>query len=102
MHQNMDLDARRKDFIPNYIDQSFKDESRNSHFLMGHFKPNFNTSFQSQYQPNYEIQDNTSIAKLIMHNNISPSHKMGNDKVLYDTETHVKFISPLINKNKYK
>lgn len=98
MHQNTDLEARRKDFKMVCIDQNLKNELRNSHFKMGHFQTNFKTSFQSQYQPFDEVPDNSG--NLFSQNNKKYSHKMGSDRITYNSETHIKFISPQMDKNK--
>lgn len=84
-----------------HIDQNLKNELRNSHFHMGHYKSNFSTLNQSQFQPKDETVDN-SMNKLIAENNKSYSHKMGTDKIVYDSESHVKFISPFLHKNKFQ
>lgn len=99
MSQNIDLEARRKDFKMVHIDQNLKNELRNSHFHMGHFKSNFNTAFQSQFQPRDENNDNKN--NMVNPNtNKTFSHKMGSDKVTYNSETHMKYISPILNKNR--
>jgi hypothetical protein len=98
MSQNMDLEARRKDFQMVQIDQNLKNEFGNSHFHMGNYKSNFYTSFQTQYQQTNENQ-NISLNKFISPNKFS-SYKVGNDKVYYETETQIKFLSPNLNKNK--
>jgi hypothetical protein len=96
----MDLECRRKDFHLVQIDQNLKNELRNSHFHMGNFNSNFYTTFQTQFQQGNE-NPNNSLNKFISPNKIS-SHKVGNDKVYYETETQIKFTSPNLNKNKFQ
>ena len=98
MSQNMDLEARRKDFKMVHLDENLKNELRRSHFLMGNFSPNYNTAFQSQFQQRDNTVDHTA-NKLIALNNKSYSHKMGSDRIVYNSETHMKYISPEMNRN---
>ncbi len=91
MSQNMDLEARRKDFKMVHLDETLKNELRTSHFLMGNSTPSYQTAFQSHYYPM-----NSGHNAAVMFNPHKPmGHKMGNDKVDYNSETHVKYVAPV-------
>ena len=96
MSQNINLEAKRKDFRMVHVNQNLKDELRNSHFHMGHFKTNFNTATHSQFQQRDKLPDTNNFAA----NNRKCAHKMGSDKVVYDSEQNIKFISPLNYKDR--
>lgn len=94
MAQNMDLEARRKDFKMVHLDENLKNELRNSHFLLGNSAPNYQTAFQSQFcakSPNNE----NKFMSTIHHPHKPMGHKMGNDKIEYNSESHMKFITPM-------
>lgn len=90
MAQNTDLEARRKDFRMVHLDENLKNELRTSHFLLGNSTPSYETVFQSQfYAKNSENKFNSTA-----HPHKPMGHKMGKDKVDYNSETHVKYASP--------
>jgi len=99
MAQNSDLESRRKDFQKSTFDENLKYESVNSHFKMGNASPSLQTMFQSQFYG--KITDN----KLTFNPNspLSPNrskigHRMGIDKIEYNTEAASKFLSPVMHK----
>ena len=93
MAQNMDLGERRKDFKMVHLEEKLKNELRTSHFLLGNSTPSYQTAFQSQfYAKNNENKFNSSAHA---HPNKPMGHKMRNDKVEYNSETHVKYASPV-------
>lgn len=92
MAQNMDLEARRKDFKMVYLDENLKNELRTSHFLLGNSNPNYQTVFQSQfYAKNNENKFNSNPH---LNGHKPMGHKMGSDKIEYNSESHIKFASP--------
>lgn len=97
MSQNSDLEARRKDFQMLKLDENLKKELRESHFLLGNFQPNYNTVFQSEYTKK-KVPFNNSENKSFANNNKAYSHKMGSDRITYNSESHTKFISPAMNR----
>ena len=97
MSKNADLEARRKDFKMVHLDENLKNELRKSHFIMGSFTPNYNTTFNCEFNKK-DFVDNNLNNKNKANNIKSEGHKMGIDKVIYKSETHNKFIAPDINK----
>lgn len=94
MAQNLDLEARRKDFKMVHLDENLKNELRTSHFILGNSAPSYQTVFQSQFYNKKENSDNKFNS--LSHHNTQKSlgHKMGNDKIEYNSETHLKYVSP--------
>lgn len=92
MAQNMDLEARRKEFKMVHLDENLKNELRTSHFLLGNSTPSYQTVFRSQfYAKNNENNFNSNAQA---HPNKPMGHKMGNDKVEYNSESHLKYAAP--------
>ena len=80
------------------VDQSLKDELRRCHFHMGHAKADFNTANRSHFQSRDEVTDNSPNKFAQLNKRVSV--KVGSDRVVYDSESNIKFISPLLAKNK--
>jgi hypothetical protein len=90
MAQNSDLEARRKDFKMVHLDENLKNELRTSHFILGNSTPSYQTVFQTQFNKN-DLNDQNK--NLFSHNTTQKAlgHKMGNDKIEYTSETHLKY-----------
>ena len=98
MAQNTDLESKRTNFKMVYLDENLKNELRNSHFTMGNSGPKFTTAFQTDFV-NYENKNSINIKNDSSHKELNKisNYKMGNDKVEYNTESQLKYITPIGN-----
>jgi hypothetical protein len=103
MAQNSDLEARRKDFKMVHLDENLKNELRTSHFLLGNSITSYKTVFQSQFYVKNNENNCNAAAHLNSHKPMG--HKMGNDKIEYNSETHMKYtlptLDPTLSQNQY-
>ena len=85
------------------LDQTAKNELRKSHFVLGNFEPNYNTTFRREY-----YNKSTSLPKAktdffnIERKLRTQNFQFGTDKPDYLSETAAKYIIPPINKEDSK
>jgi len=97
MAQNSDLEARRKDFKMVHLDENLINELRTSHFFLGNSTTSYKTVFQSQFYAKNNENNCNAAAHLNSHKPMG--HKMGNDKIEYNSETHIKYTLPTLARN---
>lgn len=76
-----------------HLDENLKNELRTSHFRLGNSDPNFQTVSQSHFYPKSGGIENKLNSAHVTPNKLM-GHKMGNDKVEYNSESHMKFTTP--------
>ena len=83
---------------PATLDENLKNELRKSHFVLGNFAPNFNTSFRREYYDKSKMlpKNGTEFSK-IERKLRSQNFEFGSDKPDYLSETASKYIIPPLN-----
>ena len=85
------------------LDQTAKNELRKSHFVLGNFEPNYNTTFRREY---YNKSGSVPKSKTDFFNIErklrTQNFQFGTDKPDYLSETAAKYIIPPINKEDSK
>ena len=83
------------------LDEAAKKELRNSHFILGNFEPNYNTTFRREFydKSNLFPKDNVDF-KNIERKLRSQNYEFGTDKPDYISEAAAKYTKPNMNMNK--
>ena len=83
------------------LDENAKNDLRKSHFILGNFEPNYNTTFRREYydKSNLFPKDNVDF-KNIERKLRSQNYEFGTDKPDYISETAAKYTKPDMNLNK--
>ncbi len=83
------------------LDEAAKNDLRKSHFILGNFEPNYNTTFRREYydKSNLFPKDNLDF-KNIERKLRSQNYELGTDKPDYISETAAKYTKPDMNLNK--
>ena len=80
------------------LDEAAKNDLRNSHFILGNFEPNYNTTFRREYYDKSKLfpKDNVDF-KNIERKLRAQNYELGTDKPDYISETKFRFSQPKIN-----
>jgi len=82
------------------LDQTAKNELRKSHFVLGNFEPNYNTTFRREFvNKSNSVQRNRPDFFNIERRLRAHNFQFGTDKPDYLSETSAKYIMPAINKD---
>ena len=84
--------------IPSTLDQEAKKDLRSSHFNFGNNRPNFETTFKSEFYDKSNLlekekKDLENIGKALRAHN----YEFGDDKLDYISENKYRYSKPVIN-----
>ena len=80
------------------LDEEAKNDLRNSHFILGNFEPNYNTTFRTEYydKSNLMPKDNLNLKNIERKLRVQ-NYEFGKDKPDYISETTAKYTKPDLN-----
>ena len=85
------------------LDQTAKNELRKSHFVLGNFEPNYNTTFRREYYNKSSSLPKSKVDFFNIERKLrTQNFQFGTDKPDYLSETAAKYIIPHINKDDNK
>ena len=80
------------------LDEEAKNDLRNSHFILGNFEPNYNTTFRTEYydKSNLMPKDNLNLKNIERKLRVQ-NYEFGKNKPDYISETTAKYTKPDLN-----
>ena len=97
MEQSEGIENHKMD--PGNLDQTAKNELRRSHFVLGNFAPNYNTTFRREYYDKSSSMPKNKVDFFNIERKLrTQNFQFGTDKPDYLSETAAKYIIPPINK----
>ena len=83
------------------LDEKARNDLRNSHFILGNYDPNYNTTFRAEYYDKSGLLPKTNVDfKNIERKLRSQNYELGRDKPDYVSETAAKYTKPNMDLNK--